>query len=272
MAATASQRRRGRQAEVQEVVDELAQETKRTTLLERVEQQLKGQPHVSRLLFGFGMNDDKKIQASVEQEFLEWKDKQEKQSSAAVTGVLLFTGQSAIHFLEGPTELLFGVLELFHSLSVEVKQPAVASQATVNARPALISPLRVLHFTEMHGVRVSTSWCCLPTGGKSHGQQGQVDDNNSSDLVFGAYRKFLLMCLKVKDTFSGDDDEIEKLQGSYRRLTDTMPTVDEVATLLSKSGADFFFSYVDFEKVFIAPFHLVLHSELLWPMPPALSY
>eukprot|EP00418_Pyrodinium_bahamense_P003559 CAMPEP_0179016898 /NCGR_PEP_ID=MMETSP0796-20121207/3564_1 /TAXON_ID=73915 /ORGANISM="Pyrodinium bahamense, Strain pbaha01" /LENGTH=292 /DNA_ID=CAMNT_0020712617 /DNA_START=1 /DNA_END=879 /DNA_ORIENTATION=+ len=273
--ATTSQRRRRGQQEVQEVVDELAQETKRTTLLERVEQQLKGMPHVSRLLFGFGMTDDKTIQATLEQEFLDWKEKQEKQSSGSLSGILLFMGQSAIHFLEGPTELLFGALEFFHSLALGAKPaapgapPALAAAA---ARPPLINPLRVLHFTELHGVRTSTSWCACISGGKSHGAQGQVDETNSSELTFATYRKFLLLSIKVAEVASGEELETERLQACYKKHADMMPTVDEVAVLLSKSGADYFFTYPEFEKVFVAPFHLVLHSELLWPMPPPLSY
>lgn len=272
-AAAAATRRRGRQAEVQEVIDELAQETKRTTLLERVEEQLKGQPHVSRLVFGFGMTDDKKIQSAVEKKFLEWKEKQEKQSSAVMSGIMLFMGQSAVHFLEGPTEQLFAALHFFHSLSSDAKPAAVGQAAAPSSpRQELIGSVRVLHFTELHGVRVSTSWCSCTPGGKPTGAQGLVDDGNSSDLVFAVYRKFMLMCLKVKETFTGDDSDRSRLQSSYRRLSDLMPTIDEVNTLMGKSGADYYFTYAEFEKLFIAPFHLVLHSELLWPMPPALSY
>jgi len=269
--APAGSRRRGRQPEVMEIVDELAQETKRTTLLERAEQQLKvKQNTVSRVFFAFGMTDDKKIQAAIEQEFLKWKDGQEKQSPAALSGILFFLGQCALHFLEGPTELLFGALELFHSLSQEVKPgPGVAASS---ARTALINPIRILHFSELHGVRVSTSWCACLSGGKSTGTQGTLDDSNSSELVFGAYSKFIKMCLKVRESQSGEEEDMHRLQATYKRHTDMVPTVDEVNLFLSKSGADYFFNFPEFEKVFIAPFHLVLHSELLWPMPPALPY
>merc|ERR1719158_329876 len=77
-AGAGQQGRRQRTKEAhQEVMDELAQETKRTTLLDREEQQLKGRKHVSRLLFVFGVADDRKAQMAVEQEFASWRDKQE---------------------------------------------------------------------------------------------------------------------------------------------------------------------------------------------------
>merc|ERR1719272_1944066 len=120
---TGQQRRRRSKEAHQEIVDELAQETKRVTLLEREEQQLKGRKHVSRILFIFGIIDDRKTQTTVEQEFLTWRDTQE--GGKQVTGMLLFLGQGAVSFLEGPTELLFKALEHFHGLALDV-QPAQA--------------------------------------------------------------------------------------------------------------------------------------------------
>mmetsp|Transcript_32003 Transcript_32003/g.56598 ORF Transcript_32003/g.56598 Transcript_32003/m.56598 type:complete len:331 (-) Transcript_32003:63-1055(-) len=280
------QRRRPRNQEVQEVVDELAQETKRVTLLEREEKQLKGKKNVSRLLFAFGVSDDRKLQSMIEQEFASWREKQE--GAEDMTGVLLFLSQAAVHFLEGPTELLFRALELFHSFTQEVlptppvaaapdgvKRPSNAKEATLPPavpRPALISPVRVLYFTELHGVRTSVSWCSYVHSTKLQGgQQIVLEEGNSHELVFMLYKKMLMLCLRVQ---SGCEDEVDKerLKDHYGKFSDMFPILDEVMMLMSKSGAEFFFSYPEFEKVFMKPFHLVLHSELLWPMPPALSY
>lgn len=246
-----------------EVVDELAQETKRTTLLDRVEQQLKDQPHVSRILFGFSIADDRKTQSLVEQEFNGWRAKQERTSE--LSGLLVFTAQGALHLLEGPTELLYGALELFHRLAAESKLPT-------SARPALIGPLRVLHFTELHGVRASMLWCSYVHGGKLQGgTQVQLEEATCADFAFRTYEKLLKVCLRVKQQV-GEEAGLDSTQLAYKKAADMMPTVDEVVVLIGKSGADLFFSYPEFEKVFIAPFQLVLHSELLWPMAPALVY
>lgn len=279
------QRRRPRNQEVQETVDELAQETKRVTLLEREEHQLKGEAHVSRLLFVFGVSDDRKLQSMIEQEFATWRDREGEN----ITGVLLFLSQAAIHFLEGPTETIFRALELFHSFTQEVlptpvattqeggpkqQRPSAPKEAApvVAPRPALISPVRILYFTELHGVRTSVSWCAYPHAAKLQGgQQIVLEESNSHELVFSLYKKMLMLCMRVQ---SGNEDEVDsqRLKESYGRASELFPSLDEVLILLAKNGAEFFFSYPEFEKVFMKPFQLVLHSELLWPMPPALSY
>merc|ERR1711924_592083 len=97
-----------------------------------------------------------------------------------------------------------------------------------------------------------------------------LDDSNCSEMVFGVYRKLLELCCKVRDSVNGPS--AEKLQAAYRKLQDLMPAPDEILLFVGKVGAEQFFSYPEFEKVFVAPFNLVLHSELLWPMPPSLSY
>lgn len=289
-AGAGQQGRRQRTKEAhQEVVDELAQETKRVTLLDREEQQLKGRKHVSRLTFIFGILDDRKIQNEVEKEFASWRDQQE--GGNEVTGLLLFLGQGAVSFLEGPTELLFKAMELFNGLSLEVQAvpempspPADMRTNTPAAKPetektpapppraALISALRVLYFTELHGVRTSVGWCsCISPAKQSTGAgAGNVEDGHH-ELVFAIYRKLLVLCLKASDS-AGNERNPDHLQGCYRKLADFMPSPDEVMLLLGKQGNDNFFSFPEFQKVFMKPFQLVLNSELLWPMPPALSY
>lgn len=263
----AGTRRRRGPAEVQEVIDELAQETKRITLLDCVEQQVKDRFHVSRIMFGFAIADDKKTQNLVEQEFKDWREKQERR--VELTGVLIFTAQGALQFLEGPTELLFGAVELFQSLTIDAQPPAPM-------RPAMISQLRIIHFTELHGVRSSASWCSYVHGGKLQGgTQVQLEESACADYVYKVYQKFVLMCLRVREQAGDDEDEPDgsAIHAMFKKLPpDMMPSVDEVHTLLSKNTADYFFNYAEFEKVFMAPFQLVLHSELLWPMSPALVY
>lgn len=282
-------RRKGSKEAHQEFVDELAQETKRVTLLEREEQQLKGRRHVSRLLFIFGIVDDRKTQAAVEQEFVAWRDSQE--GGKQVTGLLLFLGQAAVSFLEGPTELLHKALEHFHGLTLEVQTAAampsppagmvasgaavvMESKASTSApRAALISPVRVLYFTELHGVRTSVGWCSTVSSAKVTQQQQANSDEGAHEQVFGIYRKMLILCMKVQAQIGSDSSPSpDTLQSHYRKFGDFMPLPDEVHVLLSKKGADDFFSFPEFQKVFMKPFQLVLNSELLWPMPPALSY
>ncbi|CAE8614611.1 unnamed protein product [Polarella glacialis] len=265
-----------------EVFDELAVETKRTTLLDRVEGQLKGQPHVSRLLFGFGVSEDKKVQKAVDQGFLDWRNHQEGKA-AALSGVLVFTAQGAVHLLEGPTELIFKALEFFHSISVEARPPApeaepgapVASPREEKSQPkALVSGVRVLHFTELHGVRSSSTWCSVVHTGKVIGGSAQVvmEDGNCPDLVLVIYKKMLCLCLKVTRQAGNEEVDSVSMQKAVKTLIEELPTVDEIVAILNKAGLDFFFDFKEFEKVFVAPFQLVLHSELLWPMAPALSY
>jgi len=289
-------RRRGRQQEVQEIIDPLAQETKRTLLLECVERQLKGQHHVSRLLMTFSIADA--VQAPLDQEFGDWRGKQERLMNGSLSGLLLYTGQTGVTFMEGPTELIFAALGFFHALATEPQKPpgrgspqppagvgAAGAAAAGRKSPAptahavaaptrkdLIGPLRIIYFTELHGVRVSTSWCTYAQAAKPQGQTGQVDETNAHELAFASYRKLLLACLKVSEKLSGEDPRTDALQSAYRKHVEMLPTVDDVMVLTSKAAADFFFTYHEFHKVFIAPFQLVLHSELLWPMPPALVY
>eukprot|EP00913_Durusdinium_trenchii_P019794 g18607.t1 len=99
-------------------MDELAMETKRTALLDRLEGQLKAQNFTSRLLFSFNCTDDRKVQRAIDQEFSEWR----KSRFEALNGILLYTQSVALHLLEGPTELIFKALELFHSLSAEMRK------------------------------------------------------------------------------------------------------------------------------------------------------
>jgi len=270
-------RRRRGPAEVQEAIDELAQETTRTTLLDCLERQVrdtsgKDRYHVSRIVFGFSLGDDKKTQSAVEQEFSSWREKQENHTE--LTGVLAFTSQGALHFLEGPTELLFGAVQLFQSMTVDTKPPAPQ-------RSALISQVRIIHFTELHGVRASTSWCAWVHPGKvTGGLQVNLEDAACSDYVFRVYHKFLLACLAAKEQAeqapceeASSELEASAMQAVFKRISvEMMPTVDEVFTLLNKNTAEYFFTFAEFEKVFMAPFQLVLHSELLWPMSPALVY
>jgi len=260
--AAPARRRRGQQ-EVQEVIDELAQETKRTSLLERVETQLKGQFHVSRLLCGFHVADDRKIHAQIEEEFAAWRQKQEGQAED-LSGLLLFTSHGAVQFLEGPTELLFAALAFFNSLTAEV----------ADVRPALISPVRVLHFTELHGTRSARMWCTIEHGGKLQGgTQVALEETNAADFMYKVYQKMMFLCLRVKEQLADDDEaDTSDALSAYKKAAEMLPTVDDVSVLLGKAASDFFFSFEEFQKVFVAPFNLVLHSELLWPMAPALSY
>jgi hypothetical protein len=278
--------RRNRSKEAVDPIDELAQETKRVTLLEREEQQLKDRQHCSRVLFVFGIVDERKTQSMVEQEFIAWRNQQE--GSKDVTGLLLFLGQAAVSFLEGPTEILFKAVELFHGLTTEVvaapvlplppadmraNVPAAKAEGAVPApspRLALISMVKVLYFTELHGVRTSVGWSSFVSPAKLT-TGGGATESNVEELVFALYKKMLVLCMKVKDAAGGETNS-DQLQGHYRKQTEIMPLPDEVVLLLSKQVADSFFSFAEFQKVFMKPFQLVLNSELLWPMAPALSY
>lgn len=257
--------------DMKEVLDEFAQDNRRKALLDRLEQQLKGTPHVSRLFVGFSITDDRKTQQAIEKEFTAWLAS--KCSDAEpLGGLLLFIGQAALQLLEGPTELLFQALEFFSRLSAEVIARDSPAPGEPGAKPALLSGLRVLHFTELHGVPVCRSWCGYVHNSKPLGAaQPQLDEATCPELVFTVYNKLLTVALKVQNSL-GDKADQSKLEAGYKKFADQLPTADEAANLLSKNAADFLFTYAEFDKVFIAPFHLVLHSELLWPMPPALSY
>merc|ERR1712157_402814 len=98
------------------------------------------------------------------------------------------------------------------------------------------------------------------------GNQVVLEESNSAEFMFRVYQKMLTLCARNKD------EDASSIQAAYRKASESLPPVEEIALLLGKSAADFFFSYDEFHKVFIAPFYLVLHSELLWPMAPALAY
>jgi len=272
-AAEAARRRpRKNSKDVSEVVDELALETKRTTLLDRIESQLKGErQHVSRLLVGFNCADDKKVQKALDQEFQTWR---QQPGHEALSGLLIFASVVGLHLLEGPTELIFKALELMHSLSAEAKDDAGSAALRQEEKGDLLSGMRILHFTELHGVRVARSWTSLVHPGRAvGGAQTQLEEANCHELVFTCYKKLMVLCLKVGKLLDPDEDvDVAALQKNYKKAGDDLPTIDEVLVILGKTSFDYFFSYAEFSKVFVAPFQLVLHSELLWPMAPALSY
>lgn len=248
-----------------QVIDELAQEEERIRLLDKLEGQLKGKPNYSRLLFCFSVPDDRKIQGQVDSEFQVWL-----RENPGVSGVLLYIGQAGMHYLEGTTERLFKALEQFHTYSHEVTEGKTAGGRSPG--PALISGIRVLYHTELKGVRSSLSWCSYVHASKLQGgQTTTIDDSNCSELVFIVYKKFLLLCLKASESLK-ENSTFDQTQVHYKRLSDMMPTAEDVLILLSKNATELFFTYPEFQKVFMAPFQCVLHSELLWPIPPALSY
>lgn len=237
-------------------------------LLDKLEGRLKGKPNYSRLLFCFNVPDDRKIQGQVDSEFQSWL-----RENPGVSGVLLYIGQAGTHYLEGSTELLFKALEQFNTYAQDIsEEDATKAERKQAPRPALISGIRVLYHTELKGVRSSMSWCSYVHASKLQGgQTTTIDESNCSELVFTVYKKFLLLCLKASDSLR-EGASFDSAQSQYKRLIDMMPTAEDVLILLSKNAADLFFTYPEFEKVFMAPFQCVLNSELLWPIPPALSY
>lgn len=286
-------RRRQRNTEPQETIDELAIENKRISLLDRVEAQLRGVRQHSRLLFGFTTENDKKLHGSIETEFSAWRSGLDDPEE--LTGVMIYIGNYVLHFLEGDTDILFKALEFFHTLSHEapggasvkstpqqttspsrpsnVPRPAnAAPEVSKNSRRAgLLSGLRILHFTELHGVRTSVSWCLYVHNSKPAGAAIAVEESNCPEIVFSTYKKMLLLCLAVSRGTRSSRGR-EDLSAAYNASADKMPTADEVSQLMSKAAAEFLFNYTEFVKTFVAPVHLTLHSELLWPVPPALVY
>lgn len=238
------------------MIDELAQETKRATLLERVEAQFEGKTVVSRLLFGFQINDDRQLHNKLEQEFATWRKKDERYAEE-LTGVLIFSPVGAVQLLEGPSDVLFEAVIFFNTLT-----------------PAVIGPLRVLHFTELQGVRTTVAWTALHHSGKAPGGAGapQVDENACTDLVAKVYQKILAMNTSVKDIVMASEDTIEHDHLLKKAMDVDGPSVEDISVLMGKGTGDFLFSFEEFSKVFIEPFSLKLHSEVLWPMPPALVY
>eukprot|EP00438_Fugacium_kawagutii_P026120 Skav235773 [mRNA] locus=scaffold1666:133865:144085:+ [translate_table: standard] len=245
-------------------------------LLDRLEGQLKGPAFTTRLLFAFNVSDDRKAQRAIDQEFIDWR--KTTNGAQSVNGILIYTQAVALHLLEGPVEMIFKAFEVFHSMSSEVRkvpevQPGTTPRPNEKGElPALLSGVRVLHFSELHGVSVVRSWSSLVHPGRPTGNQMPVEDSNCHELVFSCYKKVLCLCLKVKKLLDGEADPDSSLQKTYKKAADELPSVDEVLVLVSKSSAEYFFTFAEFSKVFMAPFQLALHSELLWPMPPALSY
>jgi hypothetical protein len=273
--------RRAHQAQKETVQDELASETRRHTLLDAVEHQLKAVPTRARLLLACNIPDDKKAVAQIETEFGAWAkklapavdDAEEEEGAAKPTafgGLFVIQPGQALHFMEGTAEQLFAGLKAFQGLS---DISATGGDKNETPRGALVNNLRIIYFTEVHGVQTMNGWHSFHhLGAKSMG--GPVlfqDDEQCFQAVFMAYRKLLVTNCKVMEALPSDaDDQAYKTQ--LKSIQDGLPTLDELTSLLHKTAADYFFNYAEFEKAFCAPFHLVLQSELLWPMPPPLSY
>ena len=232
-------------------VDDLAMETKRTALLDRLEKQLKTSScrFTSRLFFSFNVTDDRKVQRAIDQEFSDWR----KKNREAVNGLLIYAQSAALHLLEGPTEMIFKALEFFHSLSSEVrKAPEVQVGTTprVNEKgelPALLSGVKILHFTELHAASVVRSWGSMVHPGKPTGNQMPMEEANCHELVFSAYLKALRLCLKVQKLLEAETDSDASVQKTYKKAADELPSVDEVLVLVGRSSAEYFFSYPEFE-------------------------
>merc|ERR1712146_592148 len=119
----------------------------------------------------------------------------------------------------GPTELLFKAVELFNTLAQEVLPPAasgVGEKSPAGAgekapRPALITMLRVVYFTELHGVRTSKGWCSYSHAGKLQGgTQVVLEESNCPEIVFMTYRKLIMLCLRVKENCRDDEVNPER--------------------------------------------------------------
>jgi len=217
------------------------------------------------------MPDDKKAVAQIEDEFGAWVKKTEQAAADAAEedgtgsppafgGLFIQQPGQALHYLEGTTESLFAGLKLFASFENEAP-----------GRGALISNLRIIYFTEVHGVQTVHGWHPFQhTSAKSMGGPQLFQEEESCyQAVFAAYRKILVLNCKIMDATGG---KANATKDQLKKLQDNLPTLDELTSLLHKTAADYFFNYAEFEKAFCAPFHLVLQSELLWPMPPPLSY
>jgi len=259
----------GRGKPVKEVIDELAHDTARASLLDAVEEQLRNQEHMTRLLFVCQVTDDKRIHSQVEREFQSWLAENTVPDTKEISGfsVLLAVSPASaiVTYLEGNTELIFAALKFFDEMS--------SDKSSDGGRAALVSPLRVLYFTEMHRSRLLPGWVMhsYPT---KVGGSGQNQEVNTKATVFLMYKKILTLACKVKVAVK-DEDEANRLNAArtvLKNSTELYPTIDEALMLVGKVGQEFLFSYKEFDSTFIAPFHTVLQSELLWPMPPALSY
>lgn len=270
-AANGQPRRPKKREEVQEVQDELAIETRRTTLLDLTEKQLRVKDTMmSRLLFVFSVQDDQKVKAAVEREFSTWLGTEEGKRKP-ITGLLVFSNQAGVHFLEGPTEALFEALAFFHSLASEGTQ-----FGSRTPRPAVTGPLRVLYFTELHCVRCTRVWCVHHSSAKGQGSQTVLSTDNCAETVFGVYRKFLLLGKQTSPPVpeEGEEEAVDPkvVEDAIKKAHDLVPTPDEISMFTSKAAVDCLLTYAEFEQTFCAPFHTVLNAELLWPVPPALAY
>merc|ERR1719440_410546 len=178
-------------------------------------------------------------------------------------------------------------MEFFHGLSQDVMpRPVVPlpptdmwtktfthaeTEPAQQPRHAVIGAVRILYFTELHGVRTSTGWCAYSSPAKLQGGQQASLEDGPHEHVFTLYTKLLTLCSKVQNV-ANDEVDPDRLQGHYKRFNNWLPTPEEANLLMGKQGNDHFFSFTEFQDVFVKPFRLVLNSELLWPMPPALSY
>eukprot|EP00439_Symbiodinium_sp_Y106_P022913 s28_g2.t2 len=160
----------------------------------------------------------------------------QENAAEALTGVIVYTQTFALHLLEGPSELIFKALGFFHSISTEVRQvesPAPGMTPRPNEKgepPGLVSVVRVLHFTELHAVRVARTWCSMPHPGRATGgAQQPLEEGSCHEMVFSLYKKMLCLCLKVRKLLDGEQDsDGGSLLKTYKKAADELPSIDEV--------------------------------------------
>jgi len=244
-------------------VDELAHDTQRATLLDAIEAQLRQEEQLTRLVFACQLADDKRVHAQIEREFQKWLAENDAEKTLTGFSVLLSVAPASglLHYMEGKTEKLFAALKFFEELSTD----------RGDNRPALTSPTRIIYFTEMHRARLMPTWAMIVHVTKL-GPQNQQQEVIPKSVVFLMYKKLLVLAAKVHAQTKDEPGKESAAKSVLKNSVDLLPSIDDVLMLVGKVGQEVLFSYTEFEKTFIAPFHTVLQSELLWPMPPPLSY
>mmetsp|Transcript_7933 Transcript_7933/g.19084 ORF Transcript_7933/g.19084 Transcript_7933/m.19084 type:complete len:274 (-) Transcript_7933:371-1192(-) len=245
------------------VYDELAVEQKRYSILDVMDRLKKGvKPVTSRLLAVSQVQEGVKV-AEIEEDFRAKITNFNKHGAnpattailtevtefnveeVKITGLLYVIGPYLAHFLEGPTDSLFYVLQNLH--------PGITNT-------------KIMHISECHGQRATSTWQSFHGGAKNGAPVS--GEPNTAQRIFGVYRKFL----ELHRLPAGQDEHDTAF---YKGAADGFPHLEDFAKLMDPVSNPDAFGLDEFLRFYCVGGFAnddFLQSEVLWPAAPPLRY
>ncbi|KAF4677715.1 hypothetical protein FOL47_010936 [Perkinsus chesapeaki] len=296
---------RGDTAVSDETRDELAQENPRWSMLDAVHHLIgvKSSYH-SRALMVLrysGLEEDslKDHMKRIRDAFLQWQDSRAQRKAerldrgeepealshldefAALSGLVLPCMHRA-----APDRTSYWVLMLLEGPNPALAQAVTwardSSPSESSSRPAV----HVLMFSEMRTTQLLSGvhfCCCMdlhegrPIKGADRSSlvedEGVADQDKVSSAVWMAYRDLVTLAYEASEALSQTPSPGD-LEAYIRKNTDLLPSTQAMATI-ETLAEEYILSADDFLHLLIGkdgPSIGVLESDLVWPMPPPLSY